>query len=114
MPADVAVPRPRPADQDRFRAAVADALDRLLAEHRERARDVHPLTAPLVDAIADLTAVRSAIASTRGAVSGWTSRARSRCSASRRSRASATAARKRSWSAGRGRGTATSAGMAPP
>ncbi|WP_238693620.1 choice-of-anchor I family protein [Micrococcus sp. HSID17245] len=25
MPADVAVPRPRPADQDRFRAAVADA-----------------------------------------------------------------------------------------
>ena len=58
MPADVAVPRPRPrpADQDRFRAAVADALDRLLAEHRDLARDVHPLTAPLVDAIADLTA----------------------------------------------------------
>ncbi|MEV8495618.1 polyprenyl synthetase family protein [Micrococcus luteus] len=56
MPADVAVPRPRPADQDRFRAAVADALDRLLAEHRELARDVHPLTVPLVDAIADLTA----------------------------------------------------------
>ncbi|MFP3339864.1 hypothetical protein R0J91_17940 [Micrococcus sp. SIMBA_131] len=27
MPADVAAPRPRPADQDRFRAAVADALD---------------------------------------------------------------------------------------
>ena len=45
-----------PLDQDRFRAAVADALDRLLAEHRDLARDVHPLTAPLVDAIADLTA----------------------------------------------------------
>ena len=32
MPADVAVPRPRPADQDRFRAAVADALDRIADE----------------------------------------------------------------------------------
>lgn len=56
MPADDAAPRPRPADQGRFRAAVADELSRMLSEHRERASAIHPLTAPLVDAVGDLTA----------------------------------------------------------
>ena len=55
MPADAAVTRPHPADQDRFRAAVAGELTRTLDEHRERARAVHPLTVPLVDAVGDLT-----------------------------------------------------------
>lgn len=56
MPVDAAVTRPRPADQDRFRAAVAEELTRTLDEHRERARAVHPLTVPLVDAVGDLAA----------------------------------------------------------
>lgn len=56
MPVDAAVTRPRPADQDRFRAAVAEELTRTLDEHRERARAVHPLTVSLVDAVGDLAA----------------------------------------------------------
>ena len=45
MPADVAVPRPRPADQDRFRAALDSVLDqrrgRLVQDFRLRTPDGH-------------------------------------------------------------------------